>query len=195
MKKQIHNFTAIKLIVVASVLLACFVGTGLAQAGEDDYKIRVDIMGVPGEGVGGSIESFQFNSNVSAELGAVTGAQASRTKFSPVVITKGIDSATPKLQTICAGGQRLRQVQISFVRSNRMLKNGEMVFLRIVLEDVLVTSTNIRLPKMTDAKGALAAGEPEEEVAFSFSRITWIYTMSNGNTIREAWDLRSSREM
>lgn len=195
MKKLNHHFTVIKLIVVASVLLACFAGTGLAQTGEDDYKIRVDILGVPGEGVGGSIESFQFNSNVSAELGAVTGAQASRAKFSPVVITKGIDSATPKLQTICAGGQRLRQVQISFARSNRMLKNGEQVFLRIVLEDVLVSSANIRLPKTQDAKGALAAGEPEEEVAFSFSRITWIYTLPNGGTVREAWDLRSGREL
>ncbi|MBL8191481.1 MAG: type VI secretion system tube protein Hcp [Acidobacteria bacterium] len=198
MKKLIQHFTATnltKLFAVASLLLVGFAGTGFAQTGEDEYKIRVDILGVPGEGVGGSIESFQFNSNVSADLGAVTGAQASRTKFSPVVITKGIDSATPKLQTICAGGQRLSRVQISFARSNRLLKNGEQVFLRIVLEDVLVTSATIRLPKAQDAKGALTAGEPEEDVAFSFSRITWIYTLPNGGTIREGWDLRSGREM
>lgn len=194
MKKLNHNFAVIKLIVVASVLLACFAGTGLAQAGEDDYKIRVDILGVPGEGIGGSIEAFQASSGVAADLSS-TGISSSRAKFAPVVITKGIDSATPKLQTICAGGQRLRQVQISFIRSNRLLKNGEMVFLRIVLEDVLVSSSNIRLPKTQDAKGALAAGEPEEEVALSFSRITWIYTLPNGGTVREAWDLRSGREL
>lgn len=194
MKKLIHHFTAIKLIVTASVLLACFAGTGLAQGGEDDYKIRVDIAGVPGEGVGGSIEAFQASSGVAAELSS-NGLSASRSKFAPVVITKGIDSATPKLQTICAGGHHLRQVQISFIRSNRKFKDGEQVFLRIVLEDVLVNSTNIRLPKAKDANGALAAGEPEEAVAFSFSRITWIYTLPNGGTIREAWDLKTAREL
>lgn len=198
MKKLIQHFTATnltKLFAVASLLLVGFAGTGFAQTGEDEYKIRVDILGVPGEGVGGSIDSFQFNSIVSAEMGGVTGAQASRAKFSPVVITKGIDSATPKLQTICAGGQRLSRVQISFIRSNRRMKNGEQVFLQILLEDVQVSSVNLRLPKSTGSEGALALGEPSEDVAFSFGRITWIYTLPNGSTIREGWDMRSNREL
>lgn len=194
MKKQIHYFTVIKSIVTACLLLVCISATGLAQSAESDYKLRVDIVGVPGEGIGGSIEGAQFVSGLVMDSSA-TGASVSRAKFAPIVITKPIDSATPKLQTICAGGQRLHQVQISFIRTNRMLKNGEQVFLRIMLEDVQVTSVNIRLPKQGDAKSMLDSGEPYEEVAFSFSRITWTYTLANGNTIREAWDLRTGREM
>ncbi len=193
MKKQIHYFTVIKSIVTACLLLVCVSATGLAQSAENDYKLRVDIVGVPGEGIGGSIEGAQFVSGLVMDS-STTGASISRAKFTPIVITKPIDSATPKLQTICAGGQRLHQVQISFIRSNRLLKNGEQVFLRITLEDVQVTSVNIRLPKQGDAKSMLDSGDPYEEVAFSFGRITWTYTLANGNTIKEAWDLRSGRE-
>jgi type VI secretion system Hcp family effector len=194
MKKPIQHFTATsltRLIAVASLMLVSFIGTGLAQTGEDDYKIRVDILGVPGEGVGGSIESFQFNSNLGVDFGGANGSHASRAKFSPMVITKGIDGATPKLQTLCAGGQRLSRVQISFIRSNRLLRNGEQVFYRIVLEDVQISSVSTRVPKTSGGKVA----EPEEDVAFSFGRITWIYTLPNGGTIREGWDVRSSREL
>ena len=198
MKNLIHHFTATnltKLIAVASLLLFGFAGTTFAQTEESEYKVRVDILGVPGEGVGGSIESFQFSSNVSTDLSAVTGAQASRAKFSPIVITKGIDSATPKLQTICASGQRLSRVQISLIRSNRRMKNGEQVFFQIVLDDVQVSSVYLRLPKLTGSDGALPSSEPSEDVAFSFGRITWIYTLPNGGTIREGWDMRSNREL
>ncbi len=194
MKKQIHHFTVIKLIVTACLLLVCASVTGLAQSAESDYKLRVDIVGVPGEGIGGSIEGAQFASGLVMDSNS-TGASVSRAKFTPIVITKPIDSATPKLQTICAGGQRLHQVQISFIRINKTLRNGEQVFLRIMLEDVQVTSVNLRLPKQGDAKSMLDSGEPYEEVAFSFGRITWTYILANGNTIREAWDVRSGREM
>ncbi len=194
MKKLIHHFTATKLIIATCLMLVCVNAAGLAQSAEDDFKVRVDIVGVPGEGIGGSIEAIQFNSGLVTDSSA-TGASAGRAKFSPIVITKSIDAATPKLQTICAGGQRLSRVQISLIRSNHRMKNGEQVFLQILLDDVQVTSVTTRLPKLTASDGSLSSSEPSEDVAFSFGRITWIYTMSNGSTIKEAWDLRSNREM
>ena len=51
-------------------------------AGEDDYNIRVDILGFPGEGIGGSIEPFQFNSNVTAEMGGVRRAKPNSLRLS-----------------------------------------------------------------------------------------------------------------
>lgn len=193
MKPLIHHFTVTKLIVAACLLLVCFVGTGLAQSAEDDYKLRIDIVGVPGDGAGGSIEGVQYSGGVAAEMGAITGAQAGKAKFSPIVITKVIDSATPKLQTICAAGQRLSHVQISVIRSNRSLRNGEQVFLKILLDDVQVSSVNTRLPKSNDPRSLTVAGEPYEEVSFTYGRITWIYILPNGSTIQEAWDLRTNR--
>lgn len=194
MKKLIHHFTAARLIVTIGFLLVCLVASGHAQSAENDYKVRVDIVGVSGEGIGGSIEAIQFNSGVAMDLSA-SGASTGRAKFSPIVITKVIDSATPKLQTICAGGQRLSRVQISLIRSNHRMKNGEQVFFQILLDDVQVTSVTTRLPKLTGSDGSLSSSEPSEDVAFSFSRITWIYTLPNGGTIREGWDLRLSREL
>lgn len=194
MKKLNHHFTVAKLIVAVSLLLICIAATGQAQSAEDDYKIRVDIVGVPGEGIGGSIDAAQFSSGLQTDLSA-TGASIGRAKFTPAVITKGIDSASPKLHALCAGGHRLSRVQISFIRSNHRMKNGEQVFLQILLDDVQVTSINLRLPQMGGAKSQLDSGEPYEEVAFSFGRITWIYTLANGSTIREGWDLRTSRDL
>lgn len=194
MKKLVHHFTAIKLTVVAGLLLACSAATAVAQSAEDLYLVRVDIVGVPGEGVGGSIEATQFSATVAADV-STTGAQAGKAKFSPVVITKAIDLATPKLLSFCATGQRLAHVQISVARVNRLQKGGERVFYKILLDDVLVSSVTSRFPKASDPKDLVDAGGPLEEVAFTYSRITWVYTMPNGSTVKEGYDLRMNREV
>lgn len=67
--------------------------------------------------------------------------------------------------------------------------------MQILLEDVQVTSVNLRLPKLTGLDGALALGELSEYFVFSFNRITWIYTLPNDGTIREGCDTRSGREL
>lgn len=193
MKKLIHNFTAIKLIVIAGLLLACSAAT--VQAQEETYLVRVEIVGVPGEGAGGSIEAVQFSSSLTTDLGGgVTGAQASRAKFAPIVITKGIDMATPKLLSFCASGQRLSRVQISVIRVNHLQRNGEQVFYRILLDDVQVSSVTARFPKSTDPKSLVDSGGPLEEVAFTYGRINWIYTLPNGSTVKEGFDLRTGRD-
>ena len=192
MKKLIHHFTAISLIVVAGLLLACSAATVLAQ--EETYLVRVEIVGVPGEGAGGSIEAVQFSSSLAAELGNATGAQAGRAKFAPIVITKGIDMATPKLLSFCASGQRLSHVQISLIRVNRVQRSGEKVVYRILLDDVQISSVTSRFPKATDPKSLVVPGEPLEEVAFSYGRITWMYTLQNGTTVKEGFDLRTGRD-
>ncbi len=195
MKKLIHHFTLIKLIVVAGLLLACSASAALAQSAENSYLVRVEIVGVPGEGAGGSIEATQFSSSLSAELGSATGAQVGKAKFAPIIITKGIDMATPKLQSFCATGQRLSHVQISVIRVNPLQRNAEQVFYRIVLDDVQISSVVARFPKSTDPKSLLDSGEPLEEVAFTYSRINWIYTLPNGSTVKEGFDLRMNREL
>lgn len=93
-------------------------------AGEDDYNIRVDILGFPGEGIGGSIESFQFNSNVTAEMGGVTGAQASKAKFSSIV-SKGLDRTRPSCKpfALVGKGYRVCQSASSACRKPKMQKD------------------------------------------------------------------------
>ncbi|MFN0108790.1 MAG: Hcp family type VI secretion system effector [Blastocatellia bacterium] len=194
MNNFIRQFTAIKLIFITTLLLALAATTSLAQEkGEDRYKLRVDIPGIAGEGLGGAIDAVGTDSLLTAAVDSGTGASSGRPKFNPLVITKAIDSATPKLFDACAGGDHLRLVQVSWIRSNHMSKGGEVVYFKVILEDVQITSVRSRLPNQNQASG-IELG-PVEEVTFSFGRITWIYTLPNGGTIKESYDVRAGRRI
>lgn len=194
MNNFIRQFTAIKLIFVTSLLLALATTAALAQEkAEDRYKLRVDIPGIAGEGLGGAIDAVGTDSVLTMSVDSVSGASSGRPKFAPLVITKAIDAATPKLFEACASGDHLRLVQVSWIRSNHMSKGGEVVYFRVILEDVQITSIRSRLPNQNDSKG-IELG-PVEDVAFSFGRITWIYTLPNGGTIKEGYDVRAGRRI
>ncbi|MEK7829531.1 MAG: type VI secretion system tube protein Hcp [Acidobacteriota bacterium] len=194
MNNFIRQFTTIKLVFITTLLLALAATTSLAQEkGEDRYKLRVDIPGIAGEGLGGAIDAVGTDSLLTVAVDSGTGASSGRPKFNPLVITKAIDRATPKLFDACAGGDHLGLVQVSWIRSNHMSKGGEVVYFKVILEDVQITSVRSRLPNQNQASG-IELG-PVEEVAFSFGRITWIYTLPNGGTIKESYDVRAGRRI
>ncbi|MGH9801399.1 MAG: type VI secretion system tube protein TssD [Blastocatellia bacterium] len=188
MNKLTYRFTTIKLLVTVGLLLVCVAATGLAQ-GEEKYRLRVDITGIGGEGFGGGIDAIgtdQLLSMVVNETGVV-----GRAKFEPIVITKAIDSATPRLFDVCAGGDRLHSVTINWIRSNHLGRNTETIYFKVILEDVQITSIRARLPNQNDSKGQQLG--PVEDVAFKFGRIRWVYTLPNGATINAGYDLRTNR--
>ncbi len=193
MNKLIHHqFTVIRLIIAVGLLLAGGAATSLAQAKEgDQLRVRVDITGIPGDGIGGSIDAFGSDQLLTKVGGGDGGGGSGKAQFDPVIITKAIDAATPKLYEACASGKHLSQVQVTFTRSNRQSRNGEMAYFKVIMEDVLVSSVRSRLPNQNDPQGADLG--PIEDVAFSFGRITWIYTLPNGNTIRASWDVKANR--
>lgn len=193
MNKLIHHqFTVIRLIIAVGLLLAGGVATSLAQAKEgDQLRVRVDITGIPGDGIGGSIEAFGSDQLLSKVGAGDGGASSGKAQFDPVIVTKAIDAATPKLYEACASGKHLSQVQVTFTRTNRQSRNGEMAYFKVIMEDVLVSSVRSRLPNQNDPQGADLG--PIEDVAFSFGRITWIYTLPNGNTVRASWDVKANR--
>ena len=83
-------------------------------------------------------------------------------QFKPIVVTKPIDTSTPKLFEALVTGRHLPAVQIDFVRAHGA--GGDEVFYSVKLEQVIVTDIH-----QTDA--GKAGGHPLEQVALDFQSI------------------------
>jgi type VI secretion system secreted protein Hcp len=90
------------------------------------------------------------------------GGGVGKVQFKDIVITKPIDTSTPKLFQALVTGARLPTVQIDFVRPDGA--GGEEVFYAVKLEQVVVTDVH-----QTDA--GKAGGHMLEQVSLDFQRI------------------------
>src|SRR4051794_34994648 len=77
-----------------------------------------------------------YDGDTSVPVSTGGGGSTGRVQFKPIVITKPIDKATPKLFQALVTNRRLPAVQIDFVRPNGA---GDEVFYSVKLEQVIVT--------------------------------------------------------
>ena len=97
-----------------------------------------------------------------ASGGAGGGGGAGKVQFKPIVITKPIDTSTPKLFQALVTGARLPAVQIDFVRSDGA--GGDEVFYSVKLEHVIVTDIHQQDAGKSD-------GHMLEQVSLDFESI------------------------
>jgi type VI secretion system secreted protein Hcp len=95
-----------------------------------------------------------------------SGGGVGKVQLEPIVITKKIDTSTPKLFEALVTGRHLPAVQIDFVRQNGA--GGDDVYYSVKLEQVIVTGVH-----QTDA--GKAGGQPLEQVSLDFQRIEITY--------------------
>jgi type VI secretion system Hcp family effector len=108
--------------------------------------------------------------------------------FGPVVITKGVDSATPKLLVRSATGTHIPTVKIHWLRKNPL--NGlEEPYFTAQLEDVVITALRTRLADQRDPQSL--PGSAVEEVSFTFVRIQLFFLRSDGAVVSGGYDTRS----
>src|SRR5215216_7624885 len=143
---------AVAMLLASVMLLGPAAGQARAKDNEPSAKIkmRVEITGVSGDGVGGSIEAFgsdQLLTLTESDTGG--GGGAGKATFGPLVITKDVDSATPKLFLKAAAGVHMAIVKINWVRKNP-LTGLEETYFSVSLEDVVITSLRTRLADQRD---------------------------------------------
>lgn len=188
-----NRFSQLTFLIFAGLLLLIGATNGYAQKrASKEIRLQAHITGIPGDGVGGAIDAFgsdQFVTNTTPSGGG-GGAGSGKAEFGPIVITKTVDRATPKLFVACATGVHFPQVQVDWVRSSPRGGSDE-VYFTVLLQDVQITSVRSVLPNQNDPNSETPG--PVEQVSFSFGKIQWTYFLPDGTPIRGGYDLNASR--
>lgn len=117
-----------------------------------------------------------------------TPGSAARVNMDALAVTKFLDKSSPKLARACALGRVIPTATLVLVHATR---TGAQPFMTYQLTNALVTSVQA---------GGSAQGEsgvPIEEIALSFSKICWIYTVIDldgkaGGEVSGCYDLAGS---
>lgn len=126
-----------------------------------DYFLKID--GIPGESTASGheneidLESWSWGVSNASTIGSATGgAGAGKIRHDPLVITKHVDKATPKIFLACANGQHIK----SLVLTGRRSEQGD--YLVYTFSNVICVSD-----KHSGTGGELAM----EEVSFNYSKV------------------------
>jgi len=154
-------------------LVAVLAVSVLASEGRAD--IFADIPGIPGESTAEvapnqiEVRALQFGSGRTASaIAKLKESSACSAKTSPpicqVVITKGVDKASPKLFMAAAAGTRFPTVTFTFFRSDA---GGFTQYLKVKLADALIDSISSSAP---------SSDTPTETVTLSCSSLQTTYS-------------------
>ncbi len=153
----------------ALLLAAGLVLAAPARAAFDSY-LKID--GIDGEAKDPNhmgwmeVDSFQFDALRRASVGGASeNARAGNVTFHEITLTKRFDKASPKLAEALSNGKPFRNATIE------VRKAGEhpMEYLRITLENVLISSYQAGRPSSGDAT-------PTETLTLNFTKIEYAYT-------------------
>jgi len=116
------------------------------------------------------LDSFAWGMRREPEL---TG-QGSKFVVDQIVIKKAIDKSTPRLMLACATGAPVPEVQLIVTRPNPKGTGDPVVFLKITMTDVLVTSYQ--------TGGSSGDVVPVDSFSLNFEKIELEYTPYNRET-------------
>lgn len=179
--------------VFAGVLMLAISTVAYAQDVEKDKKktdtgnIRMVISGVPGDNSDGSIEAFAIDQQIALSQSA---EHSSGRPMFAVSITKGIDSASPRLGIFLATDRHLSRVTISWSKVDPATDQASAY--TIILSDVLINSIHQRPANVKDPSSKDLS--EYEEIAFTFGRIEWIFQPPSGPQTRAGYDIRQAKQ-
>ncbi len=133
--------------------------------------------GIPGESTDkGHVdwsEALSFDQSLTIAAATSGGMGAGRPVLKDIVVTKGLDKASPKLALAACQGSHHKKVRIDVTRGGAV---GGRVFYAYEFTDVLITGYRV-------SGAAGAQGLPVEEISFSYGEIKGTYTEfdSKGN--------------
>ncbi len=156
--------------VVAAGLGLCLLGLSLAGAWPAGAALNIflKIDGIPGESHDekhkGEIDvlAWSWAVEVPASI-SYGGGAAAAPKYSPLVVKKSVDKASPSLFLSAAKGDHIK----SAVLTVRALGGNQLEFYKITLGDVLVASV---------AEGGAGNTLPAEEIALDYGTLSYFYT-------------------
>ncbi|MDS0297374.1 type VI secretion system tube protein Hcp [Halogeometricum sp. S1BR25-6] len=165
------------------------VATGALQSGTPPSGLYLKIPDIQGEsqtaGHENEIEVLSFSWGVSRASSRGTGRATGAAQFDSLVLTKGIDRATPQLLELAVTGAHRPEAVLSLTRAT---DGPEADVYTVTLEDVEVLTF--------DNNGMVDAG-PIESYSLSFGKVRVEYRMLNGDgNVQEytfGWDVRANR--
>lgn len=161
--------------------------TPVAEGAAVDYFLKVD--GVDGESKDDKhkneidVESWSWGlSNTGSHTGG-GGGGAGKSVPQDLVVTKGVDKASPKLMLACANGKHFKEVILTVSEDKRP------DYIRYSFFDVFCTEF-----KESGANGAL----PMEQVSFNYAQVKVEYKEQDAKgtpaaTHQASWDFKESK--
>jgi type VI secretion system secreted protein Hcp len=142
-------------------------------------KLRVEITGISGDGPGGTIEAFGSDQLIEFSE-CVSCGGGGKVVFGPLVITKDVDSASPKLLFDVETGSHIQQVRIDWIRKNPVT-GADQVYFTTILEDVVVVSFRTRVADQRDPLSL--QGGTVEDVGLKAKTTQFFYLQPDGTFI------------
>ncbi|NHF58116.1 type VI secretion system tube protein Hcp [Flavobacteriaceae bacterium TP-CH-4] len=168
--------------ILTCFMMLFFAGIATAQKG------FIKIGDIEGEAVEATHRNWivieSFNQTLEKQTSAGTTRRSVAPTMTRVVFTKKIDKSTPKLMESCAKGQVHPKVEMEMTSGSE--RGAPQTFYMVTLENVLITGVN---------SSGLCSPDCEvmEEVALSFTKISWEHTDSSGQKVEANYDLERER--
>ena len=164
--------------ILPSIVLNVETAQGKENTPVPKIKLRVEITGISGDGPGGTIDAF--GSDQLIEFSECAGCGAGKVVFGPLVITKDLDSASPKLLFNVETGSHIPHAKIDWIRKNP-ITGVDQVYFTIVLEDVQVVSLRTRVADQRDPQSL--QGATLEDVGLKANTTEFFYLQSDGTLL------------
>jgi type VI protein secretion system component Hcp len=171
------------LITAITFILPSILLSAETAQGKDNpvpkLKLRVQVTGISGDGLGGSIDAFGSD-QVFENVDCLSCGGGVKGLLGPLIITKDIDSASPKLLNAARTGSHISQVRIDLIRKNP-LTGEEQVYFSALLTDVQIASFRMRVADQRDPQSL--QGATLEEVGLKANTTQFFYLQSDGTLL------------
>ncbi|RJP73290.1 MAG: type VI secretion system tube protein Hcp [Candidatus Zixiibacteriota bacterium] len=133
------------------------------------------------------ITVYEMDHQVEIPRDTHTGLPTGQRVHKPLIITKHIDNASPKIQLACANGERFSEVELKFYQINSL--GHEEWYYTIKLVNAIVVSTRNYKP-MTILESSRPFHDMEQ-VAFTYEKIIWKHELT-GLEKEDDWNIPNS---
>ena len=161
-----------------------------------DYFLKID--GIDGESTDEqhkgavNVESFSWGASQAGSFATGGGGGAGKVQFQDFHFTANTSKASPKLFLACATGEHIKKAQLFCRKAGGASANGGgFEFLKLTLEDVLVSSFN---------QSGNNGDFPKESVSFVFGKIEvqYIPQKSDGTAdaaVSAGWNVKANQKV
>lgn len=175
-------FTMTMLVALLSLLGPA---TGLANAKDKEpatpkIKLRVEVFGITGDNVDGSIDAFGSDQLITVTDGGTGGGGAGKAIVGPLVITKDTDGASPKLFSTALSGAHIKSAKISWLRTNPVT-GVEETYMSALLLDVQIISLRSRVADQRDPQAL--QGATVEDIGFDAFKTELSFLRPDGTVV------------
>ena len=128
------------------------------------------------------VDSFSWGASNAGTSASGSGGGAGKVSFQDLHITKPTDTSSATLFLKCANGQHFQKADLYVRKAGGDASGASSVFLKIELQDVLVSSVQF--------EGAIQGDDrPSEDVTLNFAKIYYEYDATDGEVDQFSWDL------